>query len=500
MPWERGVWEKKDSGTDIPNDKNTDGKYYSIGNNNSKSRNLINKTQYYKPSLMQEEFLTILNETKSFQDTFNECKLSKSQVDAWVRAGRNNDEKFVEFYKRYSEIRVKIYEKFKKIYGVTDINKLLKLSNITQNEFTENRIFRRIYLEDYLQYNFKKFLKLFERYESIDKTIEQMEIDESEIKKWISNGKYGEKHFIEFYNDYSKIRLNLFEKAMNNNKSLDDALKIANIEDDEFVAENKIFDDYYFKYSFASDFNDFLDIYEKTDSFQKAIESSGLNSKEFDTCISKGEKGNKNFVEFYDNYLKVRINLLEKAIKDNKSLDEALKIANINNDEFEKNKCEIEEFYQFNLVQCTCDIIDNGGLIDDILAIKEVTIDNLNKWFELGQFDNRYADFYNKFKPLKIESIKKELRGGTPLDNIIINENIEDYFGEIESYLNELVNEAINLFNDSKYYDEVLDTLDISEKCFDNWIKLGKDNIGIYSKLYQAYVKNQEIILLKSLK
>ena len=477
MPWERGVWEKKVSGTDIPNDKNTDGKYYSIGNNNSKSRNLINKTQYYKPSLMQEEFLTILNETKSFQDTFNECKLSKSQVDAWVRAGRNNDEKFVEFYKRYSEIRVKIYEKFKKIYGVTDINKLLKLSNITQNEFTENRIFRRIYLEDYLQYNFKKFLKLFERYESIDKTIEQMEIDESEIKKWISNGKYGEKHFIEFYNDYSKIRLNLFEKAMNNNKSLDDALKIANIEDDEFVAENKIFDDYYFKYSFASDFNDFLDIYEKTDSFQKAIESSGLNSKEFDTCISKGEKGNKNFVEFYDNYLKVRINLLEKAIKDNKSLDEALKIANINNDEFEKNKCEIEEFYQFNLVQCTCDIIDNGGLIDDILAIKEVTIDNLNKWFELGQFDNRYADFYNKFKPLKIESIKKELRGGTPLDNIIINENIEDYFGEIESYLNELVNEAINLFNDSKYYDEVLDTLDISEKCFDNWIKLGKDNI-----------------------
>ena len=500
MPWERGVWEKKVSGTDIPNDKNTDGKYYSIGNNNSKSRNLINKTQYYKPSLMQEEFLTILNETKSFQDTFNECKLSKSQVDAWVRAGRNNNEKFVEFYKRYSEIRVKIYEKFKKIYGVTDINKLLKLSNITQNEFTENRIFRRIYLEDYLQYNFKKFLKLFERYESIDKTIEQMEIDESEIKKWISNGKYGEKHFIEFYNDYSKIRLNLFEKAMNNNKSLDDALKIANIEDDEFVAENKIFDDYYFKYSFASDFNDFLDIYEKTDSFQKAIESSGLNSKEFDTCISKGEKGNKNFVEFYDNYLKVRINLLEKAIKDNKSLDEALKIANINNDEFEKNKCEIEEFYQFNLVQCTCDIIDNGGLIDDILAIKEVTIDNLNKWFELGQFDNRYADFYNKFKPLKIESIKKELRGGTPLDNIIINENIEDYFGEIESYLNELVNEAINLFNDSKYYDEVLDTLDISEKCFDNWIKLGKDNIGIYSKLYQAYVKNQEIILLNSLK
>lgn len=365
-------------------------------------------TFFLKFEISKEIFLDEIRDGNSFKEACKKCQLAQDVINWWLYLGKNGIEPFNDFQNEYVTLENSYYsftlnnmremflentDDFSDDQQIctrigADYNLIkywLKLGEegslmhvVFYNDYCKAK--SKIYDEKSSQKLRKKFLKSISKGKSVNEAIYNLGYEGSKIRKWLDFGKSGKMPFNQFYNESEKILIDSY-----------------NFEENVELREN------------------FLEFMLKGNSRKKAYAKYKKHSNKLKKWIRLGKSNKEPYNEFYDEIFKIEFNaFLEKnnlnifldEIKKGIFIDDALNVAGISKEEFNK-------------------IIDNGKskkyLFHDFLMLFLTT--------QIEFFDNDYS---------KLEICINEIKNGVDEKEAVINANLPigyfEFFLELKDF------------------------------------------------------------------
>lgn len=228
----------------------------------------------------------------------------------------------------------------------------------------------------------------------------KMAIGRNEVNFWIDCDL-----FKDFHIRYNRIRLILFKKAMENNKSLklvlndlemdedqfSDLIKLVN-DDAEYVDVRPIIRQYYNPYSLEVFMNEFR----KNPNIDEALKKSNLTKKDLEMYLSSNK-------ELYDEYCEIKNDKIIKSKINNEGVN--LNHLDMSQEEYSQIEVEINEKVEDKQIKELTNGL-SGGMLLVIASNMGFDIDTVFGWiFEGSIGNNKYNDFANKYWEAHIDYI-----------------------------------------------------------------------------------------------
>ncbi len=453
-----------------------------------------------------EKFLSEIKMGKRIEEACVQANLNPIEVDSWIEKGKNSENAYLKFYEKYME-SIRLFENHKKDfidkteqrenllslirYGY-DVETALEKSKLDKNLF---RLWERdLYdaepfksfieeynsalksaksdMEDFMRHEVEK-MKILEHVlkgYSGEESCKLVDLDINILECWLEKDFEPYKSFNELFfiaeneikqfDESSKKRSKLFA-LLKEGHDLKDSLEIANIKLDSFYIwldyDESIerYADFKNKYHYAvlvsnlkkKEFEDnlekrsvFLDFIRIGKTKKDSIQLAELKPSDVNSWITKGNKHIHPYDDFANEYngIKKEIDTAKQFYKDKKP--QAL--------EFTQS---VSEGYPI-LIACNKSSLD---------------INDIDYWFKLGENNvNPFKKFYGLFQKANEQAYS-------------IKEDYESKEKNRNCFLNEISN--------GRSIRESCKIAEITEKDFNTWMRLGKDNIKPYSQFKNEY-------------
>ena len=211
-------------------------------------------------------FLNAIESGKSLEQSLRISKITQKELDYWLKEGENKNKKYVEFYEKYYEL-------------VCSGNSKTANDNL-MNEYYELQSKNKIIdfgdaLPKKTKIKMNVFINAFKENKKLKYALKLSNLDKDQFNKWIEDGKNPNNKYYPFYIEYTKIRNTPkikidSEKTSNNEKLMKEFIRLKH---EEKKTNKEIFE---------------------------TIEIPRFLIKNW---RNQGQLGNKKYKEFYDAYL-----------------------------------------------------------------------------------------------------------------------------------------------------------------------------------------------------
>ena len=289
-------------------------------------------------------FINALKSGKTHEEAYKIAKVSEKKVENWYKYGKLGKENYVPFYNNYKDLRPKYLERKEKM---------------------------------------ETFIDALKSGKSQDEACKLAEVSEKKVENWYKFGKTGDPNYIQFYNNYEKVRPNyhkrlekmeIFLDSLKKDMNLDNALKKADLKIEKVRAwynlgekDDPDYKDFYLACKILLPgeipkketkkivnneelMNEFIALIEDGKTNEEAIEMLKIPKFKVKNWINQGKLGNKKYVDFYNAYM-IQINKqkeLKKSKKQEKELEKQKRIE----EELEKQK-QLEEEHKITAEKLT---------------------------------------------------------------------------------------------------------------------------------------------------
>lgn len=216
--------------------------------------------------------------------------------------------------------------------------------------------------------------------------------------------------------------------------------------------------------------NLFLNSIKSGKTVEESLKIAKISKDELDLWLESAEKNDKKYLEFYKKY-----NKLINSEKSKTANDELMKYYN--------NLVKQNKTIDFGKDITKMDNIKMNVFLDTFgeeknlkNSLKKANLDKsiFDKWINEGKKEsNKYNKFYKEY--LKIKETPKIKIDATQL-----------------SEHNELMKQFIDLKNEGKTNEKILNEIDIPQFLFKNWVNQGKMGNKKYTEFYDAYMDNSQ--------
>lgn len=427
------------------------------------TKKLLKKTNRHY-SLNEAEYEKLIEFTYECYDMektlteFLNGKYTSKQIkqSKYYKCGQKGIRPFVEFYKIVenqifndflNQIAMKI--PIDEILENTQINKSQinnwydknKDSFIKGEHNSEFITYNKLLMEQYLTLKRKQYLN--------DDIKAELQINDEIISFWTDSF---DMESALFKNSLNEIRMNIFLNNLNEGKSKEEALEIAEITDFEELLKDKDFENEY-KTEYYENRVDRLIKSLKTMSFDKALKRAGISEDDYNRWYAAGKKQcllkkdeDEFCLNFYINVTRVLMDRYLKLRSEGKTKTEACKKINTDLNEV-KRWCNWNEsglFIDFKennkkiTAKLIIDAIKDGKSKDKIAESSDITLHELNKIIDLGLQNDRicrevYEEYESVYLSKHLEVFLKEIKNKN-LKKALKNSGIEK--SELDSAYN----------------------------------------------------------------
>ena len=487
-------------------------KYFNLNNED----NLIKRWRIGKQTSNEESFKTYKNvyfhnKTKEFLDCLKDetidSALLKSDFDEedfnnWYNAGKreffryncNIDSDLFKFYMKTTKTLMNNWLSQRKsghkrsescrnigLYSAT-MDEWFKFEEQLDEELFTNpkyKVFKNFY-NDNNELNMELIIEAIERGENRQRFSKTTDIPQIEIEALYEVGKY-----FNFLDGLDKANENSYDLQKELYLSTDDKHSEEYNEFMDRFYENleeknrKKFIDFYNKYEelyHSKRIDEFLDLCERRGNIPKAMKASELGEGRIIFMYENGKMGEEEYKDFYERFLKIKIEIYVSKIASKEKKSKALKVSGLTEEELEENEERVENFkFIHNML-----VVLNGhakkkkiekivnkapfsvnDVFDWYLKGKELMEERDEEYLELDElFETNRINFYNEFE--KIDE------GDT-----------DSYYMKFYNIYNEIHVKpstkmlSINYTEDKDFLRRILKDMKVSKKEYDFWMELG---------------------------
>lgn len=487
-------------------------KYFNLNNED----NLIKRWRIGKQTSNEESFKTYKNvyfhnKTKEFLDCLKDetidSALLKSDFDEedfnnWYNAGKreffryncNIDSDLFKFYMKTTKTLMNNWLSQRKsghkrsescrnigLYSAT-LDEWFKFEEQMDEELFTNpkyKVFKNFY-NDNNELNMELIIEAIERGENRQRFSKTTDIPQIEIEALYEVGKY-----FNFLDGLDKANENSYDLQKELYLSTDDKHSEEYNEFMDRFYENleeknrKKFIDFYNKYEelyHSKRIDEFLDLCERRGNIPKAMKASELGEGRINFMYENGKMGEEEYKDFYERFLKIKIEIYVSKIAAKEKKSKALKVSGLTEDELEENGERVKNFkFIHNML-----VVLNGhakkkkiekivnkapfsvnDVFDWYLKGKELMEERDEEYLELDElFETNRINFYNEFE--KIDE------GDT-----------DSYYMKFYNIYNEIHVKpstkmlSINYTEDKDFLRRILKDMKVSKKEYDFWMELG---------------------------
>ena len=341
------------------------------------------------------------------------------------------------------------------------------------------KVFKNFY-NDNNELNMELIIEAIERGENRQRFSKTTDIPQIEIEALYEVGKY-----FNFLDGLDKANENSYDLQKELYLSTDDKHSEEYKKFMDRFYENleeknrKKFIDFYNKYEelyHSKRIDEFLDLCERRGNIPKAMKASELGEGRINFMYENGKRGEEEYRDFYERFLKIKIEIYVSKIAAKEKKSKALKASGLTEDELEENEERIENFkFIHNML-----VVLNGhakkkkiekivnkapfsvnDVFDWYLKGKELMEERDEEYLELDElFESNRINFYNEFE--KIDE------GDT-----------DSYYMKFYNIYNEIHVKpstkmlSINYTEDKDFLRRILKDMKVSKKEYDFWMELG---------------------------
>ena len=224
------------------------------------------------------------------------------------------------------------------------------------------------------------------------------------INSYLMLGKRGYGTYKKLYDYYEAeiipLELEKFLKELKN-KPIKKALEISELSEEELKGccaqvrtGDNTYKDFYDRF-YITRLEIFLDNISKGKDKSKAVRNANLSLKEMEECYELGKNGDGRFTDFYEKYHEIKFNkFLDNLIK-GKSQSQALKAAELEDEDLPNN---LEEIIFDRKLSIVTSALKNDLTTKQAAKKANVSIDTVFDWFLKGKNgDEKFKDFYEMY-------------------------------------------------------------------------------------------------------
>lgn len=237
----------------------------------------------------------------------------------------------------------------------------------------------------------KRYLNCRKKGVSTDDIISALTIEKSEVEMWMN-----EKRFKDFQNEYSSVRLDLFNGNISDYNSkieIMECLEISEGELNEYIdLGKKGIDEYigYYNYFQRDYYPNLIKMF-----FKEFKKNSNLNSALAKCNLTKEDLNNYLDEDFYQEFINIKCNILANAfIKKGKINNKLLKKIGISKKEYNQLKQDIDEIITKKQVMMFINDLSEGEVTLNICNKVHCDMDSIFEWIYKGSLGDE------KFKEL----------------------------------------------------------------------------------------------------
>ena len=244
--------------------------------------------------------------------------------------------------------------------------------------------------------------------------------------------------------------------------------------------------------------NLFLNSIKAGKSYEDALRIANIQNETVKSWYLKGKKGNKNYKDFYNNFKEImprdedetlKMNMIIDSMKTGKTGNESINTANVTSSQLkewikkgESGEVEYIDFYEDyrilerknkpksktknqnkELINKYINLINEGKTNKEAFKILNIPKFKVKNWKKQGQLGNKdYKEFY---------------------DTYLMAVNREEF---------NKINQFIDLINDGKSNEEAIKTIKMPKFKIKQWFNKGKNGEEDYIDFYNAYMKQYE--------
>ena len=427
---------------------------------------------------LSNKWLELIKNSYSIKRASKEVEITIDEIQEWVNYGFSSKYENLKGFKNfeafaYDAIELIINSMIKLLDEGKSIKEAANELEIPSKEFDKfyelgskgNVAYTDYY--NYLKNNYfpermNKFLKYLSEGKAKNNAAKLSQLSVDEVDEWYSLGKQGYPSFIKFYKEYLKIKIETYKDYLVKGKSKKDALRLADLEEDEILDFQEEINKDILKKRMDSVIKEVLN---NKDSAKIASKLKIKQSTIFE-WFEKGFNGEKDYVDFYKNYYENYVNigceivsdLFEEGLNKKQIVKQMKKRGqNLNIEDIEHwqklGLLDDGEIHKDKKVVETVETKEIGIEVEDIGKIRELEESAVSKNNNLCLFDDTLKlieneEDYTEFKP-RLNYIDFENRIKiSPNINKIIGEN----FVEIE-YSKRLQLSYLNILHYRKFDD-----------------------------------------------
>ena len=338
-------------------------------------------SQFYidTTNILMDKYLDEKRKGKNKKEACEAIGLEEKYVDTWLKRTLDICERFKD---RHIKVIVDlVYEGFENNKTKAEIAEIADISVKTLNGYlhlgqrgygTYKKLYD-YYEEVVIPRQLDRFLQEF-RNKPIKKALEISELSKEELENCCNSVRSGDTRYKEFYDKYYTTKVNVFLDSINKRKDK-----------------------------------------------SKALRNAQLSEKELNECYELGKNGDERFVEFYEKYYEMKFNGYVLDIIAGMPKSNALKKANLTEDDLKPDMDEIIFDKRLDIVITSL----NKDLTTKQAAKKaNVSIDDVFDWFLKGKDgDEKFKEFYDLYYEGYVSPgakiVQKALNDDIPLNFIL---------------------------------------------------------------------------------
>ena len=309
---------------------------------------------FLRTIILSNRWLSLRQDAYSFKEASEEIEVSVAEVNEWLEFGRNNQYEKLDGYELFKNLFLNNQEIIidsvisslnhgksleeaaaKENLTVEDLDGFYELGReLTDDEIDmyENTFYEKeeeIYTLnssesdrkpydkyfEYIKYDYfpkkrMEYLNLLTEGKSKSNAAKICQLDIEDINDWYSRGKIGESEYIDFYNEYLKIKLESYKDNLANGKSKKDALKSSDLNENEILRYEEEIKEEILKKRFVL----VLKAVKSGNNSDKIARKYKLNQSDIFEWFERGLNGESDYIDFYkeyfDNYVSIGIEIV----------------------------------------------------------------------------------------------------------------------------------------------------------------------------------------------
>ena len=297
---------------------------------------------FVRTILLSNRWLSLRKESYSFEDASKEIEVSAAEVKEWLEFGNNNQYENLDGYQLFKNF----YDSEQEIVIDSIINSLNEGKTLEEAALKEN-----LTVQDLDGYYELGFEPTDEEFDALDNTFYEQEEDIYSLKSSESD-RYPYNKYYDYieYVFYPKMRTQ-YLRLLSEGKSIENAAKLCEL-----------------------DMEDITDWY------------------------AKGWLGITEYVDFYNDYLNIKIEDYKDNIIKGKTKEEALKSAYLDESEISNNEDEINKDIIRKRMDSVLKEVKSGKNSEKIAKKFKINQSDIFEWFEKGlNGETDYIDFYKEY-------------------------------------------------------------------------------------------------------